>query len=67
MYRKNYYNDKIHSDSDFYKNEKERLRLYQSNRYETDEDFRNKKIEYSRNYYLKKKKNLKSLQVLEKI
>lgn len=62
MYRRNYYNNKIHTNEQFYEEEKKRIVKYQNIRYATDEEYREKKKEYSRNYmreyYKKKKENL---------
>ena len=58
MYRRNYYNNKIHTDNDFYQEEKKRVVEYQINRYKTDENFRQMKIDYAKNYYKKKKELL---------
>lgn len=59
MYNRNYYNNKINNDPEFYEEEKKRVVRYQVSRYNTDEEYREKKKEYSRNamkkLYLKRK------------
>lgn len=59
MYNRTYYNNKIHTNSEFYEEEKKRVLEYHNIRYNTDEEYREKKKEYARNamkkYYLKKK------------
>lgn len=69
MYRRNYYNNKIHNDQEFYNDEKKRVVAYQINRYKTDEEYREKKKEYARNYmkeYSKRKKELQEKELQEK-
>ena len=50
MYRRKYYNNKIHTDAEFYEAEKKRVIAYQNNRYATDQEYREKRKEYARSY-----------------
>jgi hypothetical protein len=43
-----FYTKKIHSNTEFYENEKRRVAEYQKNRYENDAEYREKKKEYCR-------------------
>jgi hypothetical protein len=43
-----YYNNRIHTDAEFYNKEKKRVVEYIKNRYNTDEEFREKRKEYCR-------------------
>jgi hypothetical protein len=61
MYRRNYYNNKIHTDNDFYQQEKKRVVEYQINRYKNDEEYKQMKKDYARNYYIKKKELSKTI------
>jgi hypothetical protein len=61
MYRRNYYNNKIHTDAEFYQEEKKRVVEYQINRYKNDEKYRQMKIEIAKNYYKKKKELLMNI------
>ena len=59
MYRRTYYNNRIHTNPEFYDEEKKRVVAYQNNRYATDEEYRERKKEYARNAmreYNKRKK-----------
>ena len=42
----NFYTNKIHYDDEFYQAEKKRVVAYIKNRYENDEEFREKRKEY---------------------
>jgi len=66
MYRRKYYADKINNNEQFHQSEKIRISNYQKNRYSNDEDFREKRKQYARDYYLKKKGKLNnSLEVVK--
>jgi len=44
-----YYNNKIHTNPEFYEREKKRVAEYVKNRYNTDEEYKEKRKEYCRN------------------
>jgi pyrroloquinoline quinone (PQQ) biosynthesis protein C len=43
-----FYNNKIANDPEFYANEKQRVTAYMKNRYNTDEEYKEKRKEYCR-------------------
>ena len=56
-----FYNKKIHTDAEFYKTEKLRVAEYIRNRYNTDEEFREKRNQKRRDNYAKKKEEKKKI------
>jgi hypothetical protein len=58
-----FYNNKITNNPEFYANEKQRVITYMKNRYNTDEEYKEKKKEYSR----MKMKELYQKRKLEKL
>jgi len=58
---KNYYNNKIRENQEFYANEKERIKLYKKNRYKNDPDFAEILKQRSRDTYKKRKEKTSSV------
>jgi hypothetical protein len=52
---KKFYGKKIRENEEFYAAEKERIKAYKKNRYNTDPEYREKVMQRNREYYLKKK------------
>lgn len=50
-----YYKKRMQNDENFYANEKVRIYEYIKNRYNNDQEFRNKRNEISKQYYYRKK------------
>ena len=61
-----FYKNKIHNNAEFYELEKKRVAAYINNRYNTDEEYREKRKEYCkikmREYYQRKKEKQQSQQ-----
>jgi len=60
-FSKNYYNNKIRENQEFYASEKERIKLYKKNRYNNDPDFAEILKQRSRDTYRRKKEKLTSV------
>lgn len=52
---KRFYNKKIKNNAEFYAAEKERIKIYNRNRYNSDPEFAEKMKQKAKNNYLKKK------------
>lgn len=64
----NYYNRRLHNDEEFYTKEKLRVAKYRTNRYNTDDEYKEKNKEYMRSYmkeYYQKQKLKKSQNTAE--
>ena len=54
-YKAKYYNDKIKSNPEFYEKERRRVCEYIHNRYNNDEEYKQKILQQKKDYYQKKK------------
>ena len=58
---KKYYNNKIHTDAEFYQKEKTRVVDYIKNRYANDPEYRENLLRKKREYYAKRKEEKKKM------
>ena len=58
---KKYYNNKIHTDPEFYQKEKTRVVDYIKNRYANDPEYRENLLRKKREYYAKRKEEKKKM------